>query len=336
MVGLTTLFIALSVGILLCIGHIQATYSVDRRVINLFRPRPDRYVEEPKRGRILAEDGRPLAITAPLYDIYMDCTVRKSEFEEMDRKEARRIERLKKEGKDAPAPQYKGAAAEKLWKAKADTLSRELARLFPAKSADQYYSDIISGRENGKKHVLPADAEDAPPLPGRRLQGRPHRRGARRAHLPVRHPRPPRHRLRPRAEPHRHRGHLRLRTPRHGRRRMAPRHRRPQVYPRLRQHHGEGRGRQRCPHHPEHRLPGHRRPGPPRPDRRRPADPGRHRRPDGGGDGRHPRDGEPLPRHHPGLQALGTGQPRPQGSGRAGIRHENRHAPVPGRGRART
>ena len=154
MVGLTTLFIALSLGILVCIGHIQATYSVDKRVINLFRPRPDRYVEEPKRGRILAQDGRPLAITAPLYDIYMDCTVRKSEFEEMDRKEARRIERLKKEGKEAPAPQYKGAAAEKAWKAKADTLARELARLFPAKSADQYYNDIISGRENGKKHVL--------------------------------------------------------------------------------------------------------------------------------------------------------------------------------------
>ena len=154
MVGLTTLFIALSVGILLCIGHIQATYSVDRRVINLFRPRADRYVEEPKRGRILAEDGRPLAITAPLYNIYMDCTVRKSEFEEMDRKEARRIKKLQDDGKEAPAPQYKGAQAEKDWKAKADSLSRELARLFPAKSADQYFDDIISGRENGKKHVL--------------------------------------------------------------------------------------------------------------------------------------------------------------------------------------
>ena len=154
MVGLTTLFIILSVGILLCIGHIQATYSVDRKVINLFRPRPDRYVEEPKRGRILAEDGRPLAITTPLYDIYMDCTVRKSEFEEMDRKEMRRLERLSKEGKEVPAPKYEGAAAEKAWRSKADSLSKSLARLFPAKSAEQYYSDIMTGRENGKKHVL--------------------------------------------------------------------------------------------------------------------------------------------------------------------------------------
>ena len=154
MVFLTALFIVLSVGILLCIGHIQATYSVDQKVINLFRPRPDRYVEVPKRGRILAEDGRPLAITAPLYDIYMDCTVRKSEFEEIDNKEQRRLKKLKEEGKEVPAAQYRGAAAEKAWQDKADSLSRELARLFPAKTAGQYLSDILSGRENGKKHVL--------------------------------------------------------------------------------------------------------------------------------------------------------------------------------------
>ena len=154
MVFLTVLFIAFSVGILICIGNIQATYSVNSKVINLFRPRPDKYTEHPKRGRILAEDGRPLAITTPLYDIYMDCTVRKSEFEETDRKEARRIQRLKEQGKEAPAPTYKGAASEKAWRAKADTLSRQLARLFPAKTASQYYTEIIEGRENGKKHVL--------------------------------------------------------------------------------------------------------------------------------------------------------------------------------------
>ena len=154
MVFLTVVFIAFSVGILICIGHIQATYSVDSSVLNLFRPRPDKYTEHPKRGRILAEDGRPLAITTPLYDIYMDCTVRKGEFVEMDAKEARRIQRLKEKGKEAPAPTYKGAAAEKAWRAKADTLSRQLARIFPNKTAAQYYSEIIEGRDNGKKHVL--------------------------------------------------------------------------------------------------------------------------------------------------------------------------------------
>ena len=154
MVLLTVLFIAFSVGILVCIGHIQATFNVEARVLNLFRPRPDKYVEHPKRGRILAEDGRPLAITTPLYDIYMDCTVRKSEFVEMDVKEDRRIQRLKEKGKEAPEPTHKGAAAEKAWRAKADTLSRQLARIFPYKTAAQYYGEIIDGRENGKKHVL--------------------------------------------------------------------------------------------------------------------------------------------------------------------------------------
>ena len=56
--------------------------------------------------------------------------------------------------KEAPEPQYKGAAAEKAWRAKADTLSRQLARIFPYKTAAQYYSEIIEGRANGKKHVL--------------------------------------------------------------------------------------------------------------------------------------------------------------------------------------
>ena len=154
MVFLTWLFVALSIGILVCIGRIQATYSVDQRVINLFRPRPDMWEELPKRGRILAEDGRPLAITTPLYDIYMDCTVRKNEFEEIDRKEAVRIENLKKAGKEAPAPARKGAKAEELWQRKADTLSRELASLFPSKSSAQYLKEILEGRANGKKHVL--------------------------------------------------------------------------------------------------------------------------------------------------------------------------------------
>jgi len=154
MVGLTMLFVVLSAGILICIGRIQATYTVDPKVINLFRPRPDRYVEEPKRGRILAEDGRPLAISTPLYDIYMDCTVRKAEFEEIDRKEARRLQKLAEEGKEVPAATHKGAKAEQDWQAKAQALSRELERLFPAKTAAQYYKDIIDGRANGKKHVL--------------------------------------------------------------------------------------------------------------------------------------------------------------------------------------
>ena len=154
MLGLTMLFIGLSVGIILCIVHIQATYSVDPKVVDIFRPREDKYVEVPKRGRILAEDGRPLAITTPLYDIYMDCTVRKAEFEEIDDKERARLNKLAQEKKEVPPAKNLGAAAEAEWKEKARALSVELAKLFPAKSADQYFNEITAGRENGKKHIL--------------------------------------------------------------------------------------------------------------------------------------------------------------------------------------
>ena len=155
MLGLTMVFIVLSVGILACIGHIQATYSVDAKVINLFRPRPDCYIEYPKRGRILAEDGRPLAISTPLYNIYMDCTVRKAEFEQADRREQARIEAMKAAGKkNIPDPRHPGAEAEKRWLAKADSLSHELARIFPSKTAAQYYKDIVDGRQGGRKHML--------------------------------------------------------------------------------------------------------------------------------------------------------------------------------------
>ena len=154
MTGLTMLFILLSVGIIACIGHIQATYRVDPKVVHVFRPRPDKYVEIPRRGRILAEDGRPLAITTPLYNIYMDCTVRKEEFREMDRREEARLQRLKDKGEEVPAPARKGEKAEQEWREKARALSGELARLFPTRSAEQYFKEILNGREQGKKHML--------------------------------------------------------------------------------------------------------------------------------------------------------------------------------------
>ena len=122
--------LVLSVLILARIVHIQASYTVDPKVISQFRPVSQRHIEEPVRGRILSTDGRPFAISAPLYDIYMDCTIRKREFEE------------------------KGDAdAEKAWKEKARDLCAALSREFGDKSADQYYSAIIQGREKGSKYL---------------------------------------------------------------------------------------------------------------------------------------------------------------------------------------
>ena len=127
---LSLLFLVLGVAILVRIVHIQATYTVDPRVIDLFRPRVQKYVEAPVRGRILATDGRPLAISAPLYDIYMDCTVRKDDYAEP--------------GKDS---------LEMQWKAKARELAAALSAEFKDRSAADYAKLILDGRERGARYV---------------------------------------------------------------------------------------------------------------------------------------------------------------------------------------
>ena len=122
--------LVLSALILARIVHIQTSYTVDDRVINQFRPVSQRHTEEPVRGRILATDGRPFAISAPLYDIYMDCTIRKREFEEKGDTES-----------------------EQAWKEKARELCTYLSNEFHDKSAEQYYNSIIQGREKGSKYL---------------------------------------------------------------------------------------------------------------------------------------------------------------------------------------
>ena len=127
---LSLLFLLLGVAILLRVVQIQATYTVDERVIGLFRPSVQKHVEQPVRGKILATDGRPLAISAPLYDIYMDCTVRKQEYAET--------------GKDS---------LERAWRKKARELAVYLSNEFRDKSADAYAKAILDGRDKGSKYL---------------------------------------------------------------------------------------------------------------------------------------------------------------------------------------
>lgn len=87
---------------------------------------------EPVRGNIIDCEGRLLAMSCPTYQIAMDCTVRREEFAK-DKKE--------------------GAEKEAAWLEKAKALSVELAKVFPEKSADEYYRLIREGRKNGKKYL---------------------------------------------------------------------------------------------------------------------------------------------------------------------------------------
>ena len=127
---LSILFLALGVIIIIKIVQIQTAYQIDPKVERFFRPNVEKHVDVPVRGRILATDGRPMAISAPLYDIHMDCTVRKQEFKDKNNSEA-----------------------EKEWRRKAGDLARALSAEFKDRSAADYESAIINGREKGSKYL---------------------------------------------------------------------------------------------------------------------------------------------------------------------------------------
>lgn len=122
--GIYVLFLFLGAAVIVKTALIQLTFNVKEGYEQYFHPQQKKAEVTPARGRILTCDGRPLAISVPYYDIYMDCTVRKQEF------------------KDKPEQ-------EQQWLDKADTLSRELAALFHDRTAAEYYGRIIRGRESG-------------------------------------------------------------------------------------------------------------------------------------------------------------------------------------------
>ena len=123
-------FLFLGIGILVCIVRIQTGFEVPDKVIGLFRPSVEKHVDHPVRGRILATDGRPMAISAPLYDLYMDCTVKRQYY------------------KDTSRPDLEAA-----WRDKARELGVCLSNQFKDKSADQYAKAILDGRDRNSRFL---------------------------------------------------------------------------------------------------------------------------------------------------------------------------------------
>ena len=104
---------------------------------------PSKHMEKtmPRRGSIIDHNGKLLAISTPLYNVYMDCYVLKAEFD-ADKKE--------------------GKSKNEKWLAKSDTLAMGLAEILNTKGKDAgYYSKLIrDGRAKGKRHVLIARKVD--------------------------------------------------------------------------------------------------------------------------------------------------------------------------------
>lgn len=132
-------FLVLSVVLIVKICILQFGWEPDQRFVRYFQPKKSQQIEKPERGAIMDCNGKLLATSTPMYNINMDCTVRKEEFEMA--KTARKRDSLEND-----------------WKAKAKALSRELPKVLAedGKDADYYYNLIINNRESdlkGRKNV---------------------------------------------------------------------------------------------------------------------------------------------------------------------------------------
>lgn len=127
-------FLFLSVVVTIKIYRIQYSWEPNEKFVKEFLPSKHLEQIRPREGSIMDHNGRILAISTPLYDIYMDCYVQKEHYDK-DEKNGR-----KKNGE---------------WLAKADALSARLAEMFPKKGKDStYYSNLIrSSRAAGKRYV---------------------------------------------------------------------------------------------------------------------------------------------------------------------------------------
>lgn len=114
--------------------YIAVIWQPDPEIADKLTPKSVRNTIEPTRGSILSENGDILAMTLPTYNIYMDCTVQKKHYAEMKKRHA-------------------GDSLETAWLAKARQLSKGLAAEFGDHSADEYYSMIRNGRQDGVQYM---------------------------------------------------------------------------------------------------------------------------------------------------------------------------------------
>lgn len=115
------------------IVYIQYFWQPDPKYVHHFRPQKMRTVIEPRRGTVIDANGKLLAISTPLYNIYMDCYVQK-------------------EANDANGA--KGAEAEREWVRKAGRLSKGLSEVLASQGCDSsyYMNRIMAGRARKMQH----------------------------------------------------------------------------------------------------------------------------------------------------------------------------------------
>ena len=121
--------------------YFQIIWKPEPKIAGALTPSIVKRTVEPVRGNIIDCNGRLLAMSYPIYDIHMDCTVMKAEYGKMKNRE-------------------KGQMKEQEWLDKARLLSQGLAELVPGTNADKIFNQIKDGRARGRKYLMVAKGVD--------------------------------------------------------------------------------------------------------------------------------------------------------------------------------
>ncbi len=135
------LLLVLTVLVIAKLVYFQLIWKPEPRIAGALTPSIVKRTVEPVRGNIIDCNGRLLAMSYPIYDIHMDCTVMKAEYGKMKNRE-------------------KGRMKEQEWMEKARLLSQGLAELVPGTNAEKMFSQIKEGRARGRKYLPVAKGVD--------------------------------------------------------------------------------------------------------------------------------------------------------------------------------
>lgn len=150
---LYTIYLLLLVASVLILGKVawtQLLFKPDPEIAEALTLNAMPTPVEPARGNIIDCEGRMLALSYPVYQLYMDCTVLKDDIE--SRREMK-IAAAKDDEQKKRAAIEEAEKREAEWLEKAARLAGKLPAYFPEKTAAQWEKLIRDSRAAGKKYV---------------------------------------------------------------------------------------------------------------------------------------------------------------------------------------
>ena len=126
-------FIAASIVLLGQMINLKVFWEAEPLTEKYFRPKKQQELIKPERGAILDHKGKIIAVSTPMYDIYMDCTVMKAAY----------------------AKDKDGRQMENEWKDKAKKLAAALPSVLSkdGKDVTHYTKLILGGRNLNRQYV---------------------------------------------------------------------------------------------------------------------------------------------------------------------------------------